>query len=93
MRIVVCIKQVGYICHPIAMTHMGGEIDPEKMVHMLNPFDEFAMEEAIRIKARFPGTEVVAVTLGPPLSEDALRYAFSFGADKMIRVDGQDLCK
>lgn len=89
MRIIVCIKQTGYICHPIAIDRKGGEIDHEKMVYMINPCDEAAMEEAIRIKHRFPGTEVIALTLGPPRVEDALRYAFAFGADKMIHVVGQ----
>jgi electron transfer flavoprotein beta subunit len=91
MRVIVCIKQTGYICHPIAVNRKGGDIDPEKIVYMLNPYDELAMEEAIRIKERFPGTVISALTLGPPRAEKALRYAFSLGADKMIRIEGQDL--
>lgn len=89
MRIIVCVKQTGYICHPVGVECKGREIDSEKIVYMLNPYDEVAMEEAIRIKERFPGTEVIALTLGTPRAEAALRYAFSFGADKMIRVNGQ----
>ena len=89
MRIIVCIKQTGYICHPIAIDRKGGEIDHEKIVYMINPCDEAAMEEAIRIKQRFPGAEVIALTLGPPRAEEALRYAFAFGADKMIHVIGE----
>jgi electron transfer flavoprotein beta subunit len=91
MRVIVCIKQIGCICHPVAMDRRGGDVDPEKIVYMLNPYDELAMEEAIRIKDRFPGTEVVALTMGPPRAEEALRYAFSFGADKMIRVNSANL--
>lgn len=89
MRIIVCIKQTGCICHPIAIERRGGEIDHDKMVYMINPCDEAAMEEAIRIKERVPGTEVIALTLGPPRAEEALRYAFAFGADKMIHVIGE----
>jgi electron transfer flavoprotein beta subunit len=91
MKVIVCIKQIGYICHPIAIDRRGGDVDPGKIVYMLNPYDELAMEEAIRIKDRFQGTEVVVLTMGPPRAEEALRYAFSFGADKMIRIDSANL--
>jgi electron transfer flavoprotein alpha/beta subunit len=46
MRILVCIKQTGYIHYPIAIASPGGDFDPEKMVYMINPYDEVAMEEA-----------------------------------------------
>lgn len=88
MRVVVCIKQIGHICHPVGLDRKGGVIEPEKMVYMLNPYDEVALEEAIRIKEKFPGTEVVALTLGPPRSEEVLRYASALGADTLIRIDG-----
>jgi electron transfer flavoprotein beta subunit len=91
MKVIVCIKQIGYICHPIAIDRRGGDVDPGKIVYMLNPYDELAMEEAIRIKDRFHGTEVVVLTMGPPRAEEALRYAFSFGADKMIRINSANL--
>jgi electron transfer flavoprotein beta subunit len=88
MRIIVCIKQVANICHPIAIDRKGGDIDPEKVVYMLNPYDEAAVEEAIRIKERYPDAEITLLTLGPARAEKALRYAFSMGADSMIRIDG-----
>jgi electron transfer flavoprotein beta subunit len=87
MRVVVCIKQIGYVYHPIAINETRGHIDPEKMVFMLNPYDEIAVEEAIKIKENFNNCEVVIVTVGPPRAEEALRYAFAMGADKMIRID------
>ncbi len=89
MRIIVCIKQTGYIYCPIAIASPGGDLDPEKMVYMLNPYDEVAMEEAMRIKERFSGSEITVITAGPPRTEEALRYAFAFGADKMIRINCQ----
>jgi electron transfer flavoprotein beta subunit len=88
MRIIVCIKQVANICHPIAIDRKGGEIDQEKIVYMLNPYDEAAMEEAIRIKERYTDVEITLLTLGPARAEETLRYAFSMGADSMIRIDG-----
>ena len=90
MKIIVCVKQVGYIYHPIAIDSPGGAIDPEKIVYMLNPYDEVAIEEALRIKENF-GFEVIVITAGPPKAEAALRYAFSFGADRMIRIHCQSL--
>jgi electron transfer flavoprotein beta subunit len=88
MKIIVCIKQVAFICHPIAIDRKGGDIDREKVVYMLNPYDEAAVEEAIRIKERAVDAEIILLTLGPPRAEEALRYAFSMGADSMIRIDG-----
>jgi electron transfer flavoprotein beta subunit len=86
MKILVCIKQVGYVYHPLAIDAPGGSIDPEKMVSMLNPYDEIAVEEAVRIKECCGECEVILITAGPPEAEEALRYAFAFGADKMIRI-------
>jgi len=91
MRVIVCIKQICYVYHPIAIDSSGRDIDPEKMVYMLNPYDEVAMEEAMKIKERFAGSEVIVITAGPPRTEEALRYAFAFGADRMIRIDCQNL--
>jgi electron transfer flavoprotein beta subunit len=88
MRIIVCIKQVANICHPIAIDRKGGDIDQEKIVYMLNPYDEAAVEEAIRIKERCTDVEITLLTLGPARAEEAMRYAFSMGADSMIRIDG-----
>jgi len=86
MRVIVCIKQIGYVYHPIAIDSPGGSIDPEKIVYMLNPYDEVALEEAVRIKEKFPGSEVTVITAGPPQVNKTLRYAFAFGADRMIRI-------
>jgi len=87
MRVVVCIKQIGYVYHPIAINASRDHIDPEKMVFMLNPYDEIAVEEAIKIKNNLNNCEVIVITVGPPRAEEALRYAFAMGADKMIRIN------
>ena len=87
MKIVVCIKQVGYIYDPTAIDLATGEIDLEKMVSMLNPYDEVAVEEAIKIKESVGDCEVVIVTAGQPDTEKALRYAYAMGGDRMVRID------
>lgn len=87
MKVIVCVKQVRYVYHPIAIDPLTGDIDPEKTVSMLNPFDEFAVEEAMGIKDIFPESEVTVLTVGSSAAEEGLRYAFAHGADKMVRID------
>jgi len=90
MRIVVCIKQVGYIYHPAAIDLSTGHIDREKMVFMLNPYDEVAVEEGIKIKESFSDCELIMITAGSLETERALRYAFAMGGgrkDRMIRIN------
>lgn len=91
MKIIVCVKQIGYIYDPTAIDLATGEIDPEKMVSMLNPYDEVAVEEAIKIKESENDCEVIAITAGGPDADNALKYAFAMGADKMIRLDYESL--
>ncbi len=81
-RIVVCIKQV-----PEAGE---AKIDPvthnlvrESVPNILNPFDEFSIEEAVRIRERFGGT-VTVITMGPPQAVGALNTAIQMGADRGI---------
>jgi electron transfer flavoprotein beta subunit len=91
LRVIVCIKQIGYIYHPVAIDFQDAKIDPEKIVYMLNPYDEVALEEGVKIKERFEGSEVTIITAGPLADEKSLRYAFAFGADRMIRINCQCL--
>ncbi len=87
MKIVVCIKQVGFVYYPAAVDLATGEIDLGKIVFMLNPYDEVAVEEAISIREQVANSEVVIITAGGPETEKALRYAFAMGADRMIRIN------
>ena len=84
MNIIVCIKQVPDTTNV--------RIDPETntlirsgVECIINPFDMYAIEEAIRLKEKFGG-KVIIVTMGPPQAEDALRQAISLGADEAILV-------
>ena len=53
---------------------------------IMNPFDTYALEEAVRIKERLGDGEVVAVTMGPPQAEAMLREAISLGADRSVLI-------
>ncbi|MGD9787497.1 MAG: nitrogen fixation protein FixA [Sulfuricellaceae bacterium] len=84
MHSVVCIKQVPDSAqirvHPVTNTIMRQGVPA-----IINPYDLFALEEALRLKDRFGG-KVTVITMGPPQAETALRKALSFGADDAILV-------
>ncbi len=89
MKIIVCVKQIGYIYDPTAIDLATGEIDPEKMVYMLNPYDEVAVEEALKIRESNGDCEVIAISAGGQEADNALKYAFAMGADRMVRFNYQ----
>ncbi len=84
MHSVVCIKQVPDSAqirvHPVTNTIMRQGVPA-----IINPYDLFALEEALRLKDRFGG-KVTVITMGPPQAESALRKALSFGADDAILI-------
>ncbi len=84
MHIVVCIKQVPDSAqirvHPVTNTIMRQGVPA-----IINPYDLFALEAALRLKDKFGGT-ITVITMGPPQAEAALRKALSFGADDAILV-------
>lgn len=59
----------------------------EGVKHSLNPFDEIAMEEAVRLKEKKLAAEVIAVSCGPTQSQEVLRTALALGADRAIHVE------
>ncbi len=82
MKIVVCIKQVP-ATNDAKIDPVTKRIIREGQKAILNPFDTYAVEEAVRLKTKFGG-EVIALTMGPPKAEAVLREAISVGADKAI---------
>jgi len=82
MHIVVCIKQVPDSAqirvHPVTNTIMRQGVPT-----IINPYDLFALEEALRLRDQFGG-EVTVLTMGPPMAEDSLRKALTFGADRAV---------
>lgn len=59
----------------------------EGVKHSLNPFDEIAVEEAIRLKEKKIAGEIIAVSCGPASSAETLRTALAMGADRAIHVE------
>lgn len=63
-----------------------GRVDADSIPKILNPYDEYAVEEALRIKEKFPDTEVTVISLGPESFRDVLRTALAMGADKAFHL-------
>lgn len=82
MRVLVALKRVPDPAQRIHVDAAGRAMDPAGVRWILNPYDEVALEEAIRWKESGAVTEVIAVTAGP--SADVLRTALAFGAGRAI---------
>lgn len=84
MNILVCVKQTFDTEERIVIE--DGIIQEEGVRFVVNPYDEYAIEEAIRLKEAHGG-EVTVVSVGPERAEEALRTALAMGADEAILVD------
>jgi len=86
MKIVVPVKRVVDFNVKIRVKSDGSGVDLANVKMSMNPFDEIAVEEAVRIKERGEASEVVAVSIGPVKAQDTLRTALAMGADRAILV-------
>src|SRR4051812_42553462 len=64
----------------------GSGVDLANVKMSMNPFDEIAVEEAIRLREKGAATEVIAVSVGPQKAQDTLRTALAMGADRAILI-------
>lgn len=95
MNIVVSIKQVPATEAKIKIAPDGMDIDRTGLSYVVNPYDEFGLEEAFKIKERLGKGSVTVITLGPEKALEALRTCLAVGADKAIHIkdpalDGSD---
>lgn len=87
MRVLVCVKQVPDTEAKLTISGDGVSIAERDVTFIVNPYDEIAIEEAVRIKEQSsPDTTVSLVTVGPPRADDALRVGLAMGADSATRV-------
>ncbi|MEW6171050.1 MAG: electron transfer flavoprotein subunit beta/FixA family protein, partial [Candidatus Omnitrophota bacterium] len=84
MNIIVCIKQVPETTE-VKINPETNTLIREGVKSIINPFDMYAIEEAVQLKEKFGG-KAIALTMGPPQAEAALREAISFGLDEGILV-------
>ncbi|HMK41251.1 MAG TPA: electron transfer flavoprotein subunit beta/FixA family protein [Methyloceanibacter sp.] len=86
MKILVPVKRVVDSNVKVRVKSDGSGVDLANVKMSMNPFDEIAVEEAVRIKERGEATEIVAVSIGSTKSQDTLRTALAMGADRAILV-------
>jgi electron transfer flavoprotein beta subunit len=87
MKILVMVKQVPDTATQVKIGSDGKQIDTTGITWIVSPYDEFAVEEALRIKEKRGQGEVVAVALGPDRAKEALRSALAMGCDRAIHVN------
>jgi electron transfer flavoprotein beta subunit len=85
MHIVVCVKQVPEITN-VRVNPETGTLVREGVASILNPFCEYALDHAVRLKAAHPEIEITAVSMGPPQARAALVRCLELGADRAILV-------
>lgn len=90
MNILVFVSRVPDTATKIFVGADGKSIDPKGVKYILNPYDEFALEEGLRLKEKNGGT-VTAVTVGSPEATETLRTALAMGADNAVIIKGDNL--
>lgn len=90
MNILVCLKQVPDTETQIRIAPDGRSIVHDNIKWVMNPYDECAVEEALRLKEKFGG-EVTVISVGPKRVTESIRTALAMGADKGILVDDPSL--
>ncbi|MBN2007843.1 electron transfer flavoprotein subunit beta/FixA family protein [candidate division KSB1 bacterium] len=91
MKIVVCVKQVPDTEARIKIAGDKKSIDPTDINWILNPYDEFAVEEALQIKEKSGDAQIIVVSVGPERVVSALRSALAMGADDAVLVKTDDV--
>ncbi len=87
MKILVAVKQVPDTATQVKIGADPRAIDAAGITWIVSPYDEFAVEEALRIKEKRGQGEVVAVTLGPDRAKEALRSCLAMGCDRAIHLN------
>ena len=87
MKILVPVKRVADYKVKVRVRSDGSGVDLANVKMAMNPFDEIAVEEAVRLKEAGVASEVVAVSCGPAACQETLRAAMAIGADRGILVE------
>ncbi len=91
MSVFVCIKQVPDTETKIKLNAGSSGIETNGIKWVMNPYDEFAVEEAIKFRDTHPGTQIIAITVGPKArAGEVLRTALAMGADEGVLVDAPE---
>lgn len=83
MKIAVCVNHVPDTAAKVNVGPDGKTIDPNGVTYVVNPYDEFAIEEALKVKEETDG-EVTVITLGGDSAKESIKKALAMGADKAV---------
>lgn len=86
MKILVAVKRVVDYNVKIRVKPDGSGVDTANVKFSMNPFDEIAVEEAVRLKEAGKASEIVAVSIGPAAAQEVLRTALAMGVDRAVLV-------
>ena len=84
MKLAVCVSHVPDTATRIKVGSDGKTIDPNGVTYIINPYDEYAVEEALKVKEKSGSDEVVILSLGTENSKETIRKALAMGADSGI---------
>lgn len=85
MKIAVCVSHVPDTATRIKLGQDGKTIDPDGVTYVINPYDEYAIEEALKTKEKFGNdSEVIIISLGTDSSKESIRKALAMGADSAV---------
>lgn len=87
MKILVAIKRVVDYNIKVGIKADGSNVDIDGVKMSANPFDENAIEQAIRLKEQGKATEIIAVSIGSDANQDVLRHALAMGVDRAVLVE------
>jgi electron transfer flavoprotein beta subunit len=90
MKVLVPVKRVVDYNVKIRVKPDGSGIDLANVKMSMNPFDEIAVEEAVRLKEKGTATEIVVVSIGPAKAQDTIRNGLAIGADRGILIETPD---
>ena len=90
MKVLVAVKRVVDFNVKIRVRSDGSGVELANVKMSMNPFDEIAVEEVVRLKEKGKVTEIVAVSVGPTKSQETIRTALSMGADRGLLVETPD---
>ncbi|MEA1832217.1 electron transfer flavoprotein subunit beta/FixA family protein [Methylobacterium durans] len=93
MKVLVPVKRVVDYNVKIRVKADGSGVELSNVKMSMNPFDEIAVEEAIRLKEKGKVTEIIAVSIGPQQAQETLRTALAMGADRAILVKTDVNCE
>ncbi|MBI4921606.1 MAG: electron transfer flavoprotein subunit beta/FixA family protein [Devosia nanyangense] len=91
MKIIVPIKRVVDPSIRISVKADGSGVDTSNLKMSINPFDEVAVEEALRLREVGTASEIVVVSIGPAKAEETLRHALAMGPDRALHIETDEM--